>query len=131
MPDFASLEPNDAWILFRLNRAPVMTEVNGDFNVICLMDAASCYMLGTELAPATSAEVAEVVVERLVDAARAQASRLPETLIVPLEMPVTDLAEIAVRLGIEVALLPDEQLLRFTAEARDGFEEHVGTGRMQ
>ena len=49
-------EVNEAWIAFRLNGTPVRTERDGDFNCIALMDAASCFILGLEFIPATSAE---------------------------------------------------------------------------
>lgn len=36
---------NEAWIVFKLNDAPIQTEADGDFNVFALMDAANCYRL--------------------------------------------------------------------------------------
>jgi hypothetical protein len=49
-------EVNEAWIAFRVNGAPVRTERDGDFNCIALMDAASCFILGSEFIPLTAAE---------------------------------------------------------------------------
>ena len=50
---------NEAWIAFKLNEIPITTETDGDFNVIALMDAASCIILGAEFVSATSAEPSE------------------------------------------------------------------------
>jgi hypothetical protein len=44
-------EVNEAWIAFRLNNAPIRTERDGDFNCIALMDAASCFLLASDLFP--------------------------------------------------------------------------------
>ncbi|MCY1381805.1 hypothetical protein D9M69_697600 [compost metagenome] len=43
---------NEAWIAFRLNDAPIQTDADGAFNCLALMDAASCFILGTEFVPA-------------------------------------------------------------------------------
>ena len=43
---------NDAWLVFRLNDAPINTERDGSFNAVCLMDAASCFILATAMVPA-------------------------------------------------------------------------------
>jgi len=45
------IEVNEAWIAFRINSAPIRTEQDGDFDFIVLMDAASCFILGSELFP--------------------------------------------------------------------------------
>lgn len=55
-------EVNEAWIAFRLNGAPVRTERDGDFNCIALMDAASCFILGSQFIPVTC--LAGIVVHR-------------------------------------------------------------------
>ena len=44
---------NEAWIAFQLNAAPVTTDLDGEFNCVSLMDAASCFMLSSTLIPAT------------------------------------------------------------------------------
>jgi len=38
---------NEAWIAFKLNGDPIHTEHDGDFNFFALMDAASCFLLGS------------------------------------------------------------------------------------
>jgi hypothetical protein len=47
-------EVNEAWIAFQLNGAPIRTEDDGDFNFIALMDAASCFILGSEFIAASA-----------------------------------------------------------------------------
>ena len=49
-----SVHPNqfhvdEAWIVFKLNDEPLRTDRDGLFNIICLMDAASCFILGKRL----------------------------------------------------------------------------------
>jgi len=39
---------NETWIAFQLNETPIITDRDGDFNIIALMDAASCFILGME-----------------------------------------------------------------------------------
>ncbi len=51
---------NEAWIAFKLNDAPVSTSADGDFNVLALMDAASCFILGTEFVRANSKEPSQL-----------------------------------------------------------------------
>ncbi|MCG3196264.1 MAG: hypothetical protein GHCLOJNM_00737 [bacterium] len=48
MPHPRDYAVNEAWIVFRLNEASIRTEREGDFDVVCLMDAASCHILGNE-----------------------------------------------------------------------------------
>jgi len=40
---------NEAWIAFQLNDAPIHTGLDGTFNCIALMDAASCFILTSTL----------------------------------------------------------------------------------
>ena len=67
---------NEAWIVFRLNEAPISTETDGDYNVIALMDAASCFILGAEFVSVTSAELSEMEVKRLKPRRNPRAARL-------------------------------------------------------
>ena len=60
-------DPNDAWIVFRLNDSPISTIEDGDFNVLCLMDAASCYILGNDFVPIEGTIVLKDATERLIE----------------------------------------------------------------
>jgi len=55
----SQFQVNEAWIAFKLYDAPISTEEDGDFNVLALMDVASCYILGTEFVSTGSAEPSE------------------------------------------------------------------------
>lgn len=122
---------NEAWIVFKLNEAPITTETDGDFNVITLMDAASCFILGAEFVPVTSAEPSEMQVKRLLKSGKSHKQRLPKTLYVPENLAADILCTEAKRNSITVIRVPEEQLLLFIGEAREGLKEHIGGGSVQ
>ena len=122
---------NEAWIVFRLNEAPISTETDGDFNVIALMDAASCFILGAEFVSATSAEPTEMEVRRLVESGKSHKQQLPKTLYIPDNQAADVLCNEAERNGIAVVCVPEDQLLVFISEAREGLKEHIGGGSVQ
>jgi hypothetical protein len=72
-------EVNEAWIAFRLNGSPVRTERDGDFNCLALMDAASCFILGSEFIPITAAEPTRAQLRRLLKNAQRHKEQLPNT----------------------------------------------------
>lgn len=127
----SEFQANEAWIAFRLNEAPISTEADGDFNVIALMDAASCFILGTEFVPATSSEPSEMEAKRLIKGGRSHKQQLPKTLYIPENQAANILCTEAERNGIAVVRVPEEQLLVFIDEAREGFKEHIGGGSIQ
>lgn len=118
-------EVNEAWIVFRLNDTPVRTEADGDFNVLSLMDAASCYIFGTEFVSTTSREPSKQESSRLFACGQAKAERFPEVLFVPEKMVADVLITEAERCDIGVVRVPDDQLLVFIGEARRGFEAYM------
>jgi len=122
---------NEAWIIFRLNDAPITTEADGDFNVLCLMDASSCYILGNEFVPTHLARAPKLVVERLIEAGMSKAQRLPQKLLFSLELETDQFAELAEQYGAEVSQVPEDELSSFTLEAREGFQMHIGGGKVQ
>jgi hypothetical protein len=122
---------NEAWILFKLNDAPVTTESDGDFNLFALMDAASCFILSTSPVPATKTEPSQLDVKRMLKEARAHKQQLPKTIFIPVEQPAKLMAAEAERQGIVVARVPDDQLEPFVGEAREGFNDRFGGGRTQ
>jgi len=122
---------NEAWLVFKLNELPICTERDGDFNCIALMDAASCLILGSTLAPAGEAEPSEMAVRRLIDEAKARKQQLPGTLFVPSGQFDSVLPAEAERQGISVVRVPEERLLAFIGEARESFKERFGGGRLQ
>jgi hypothetical protein len=122
---------NEAWIAFKLNDAPIATESDGDFNLVALIDAASCFMLSTEAVPVGSAEPSQLDAKRLLKKAQSHKKQLPRRLLVPSLMPASHLASEAVRRGIIVERIPEADLDVFIGEARESFKESFGGGSIQ
>ena len=116
-------EVTEAWIAFRLNRAPIRTESDGDLNCIALMDAASCFILGSELISVGTAEPLEMECRRLLKTGRSHHQKLPKTLFVPRGEVAELLTCEAIRQKIEVVPVAESELLVFIGEARQGFAE--------
>jgi hypothetical protein len=114
---------NDAWVVFRLNSAPMPTETEGDFNVLCIMDVASSFIFGNELMPVQSGEVTEPVAASLIEAGRARTQSLPTRLLLASELDLERFAALAEKLGVEVQWLTEEELSPLTAETREIFRE--------
>ncbi len=131
MFDPSQFQVNEAWIAFKLNNAPVVTEVDGDFNVLALMDAASCMILGTEFIRAGSLEPSPLESKRLLKGGHSHKQQFPKKLFIPTNQAADLLSVEAERYKIFVDRVPEEQLLIFIGEARDGFQQHVSGGRVQ
>ncbi len=116
-------EVNETWIAFRLNSAPIRTETDGEFNCFALMDAASCFILSSELIPATAAEPTRAEFRRLLKHAKRHKQRLPRTLFVPREEVANRVTLEATQQSIEVVPVPESELLIFIGEAREAFAE--------
>ena len=114
---------NEAWIAFRLNGAPVRTELDGDFNCIALMDAASCFILGSEFVPASAPEPTSAQFRRLLKNAQSHKQQLPRTLFIARGDIADVMTREAARQNIEVVRVPESELLVFIGEARQGFAE--------
>ena len=119
---------NEAWVAFTLNETPIETEQDGSFNCICLMDAASCYILATGMVPLHQGEPSRFEARRLFAAALKQGTK-PSKLFVPTTEFKTHLRQEAKRQGIEVIPVAEQQLQAFTGEARESYREHVQGGR--
>lgn len=127
----SKFQVNEAWIVFRLNEAPISTERDGDFNVIALMDAASCFLLGAEFVPVTSSEASEEEVKRLIKSGKSHKQQLPKMLYIPESLAADNFCTEAERNGIAVVRVPEQQLLVFIGEAREGLKAHIGGGSVQ
>ncbi|MEQ8693867.1 MAG: hypothetical protein RIC85_00870 [Gammaproteobacteria bacterium] len=117
---------NEAWVVFRLNDAPITTEEDGDFNVLALMDAGSCYIVGNQFVPSDRLGPSKAQAAELLEQGRSQKDELPEKLYVPTELEVPALIEEAASVGIEVVRVAEVELEIYTGEAREGFREHIG-----
>jgi hypothetical protein len=116
-------EVNEAWIAFRLNSSPVRTELDGDFNCLALIDAASCFILGSEFLPVTAAEPSCTQFRKLLQKARAHKQELPRTLLIAHGDAADAMTREATRQNIEVVRVAENELLIFIGEARQGFSE--------
>jgi hypothetical protein len=116
---------NEAWMAFQLNDEPIRTEEDGSFNCICLMDAASCFILGTEMVPIDEIEPSQLEVRRLLKRGWENKKEFPTTLFVPTGQFETILPAEAKRRGISVVPIQESQLQVFIGEARQGFKEHI------
>ena len=123
-------EVNEAWIVFKLNDAPIQTERDGDFNCFALMDAASCFILGSECIAAWAVEPSKMEARRLLKAGQGHKQELPRTLLIPQEQKADAFAAEATHQKITVTRVPENELLVFIGEAREGFRERFG-GRSQ
>jgi hypothetical protein len=119
---------NEAWIFFKVNDEPVHTELDGDFDFLALMDAASCFILSYVPVAANAAEPTQMESRRLLIEGKSRRMQLPKTLFVPIEQYARFLVAEAEQLGIEVVRVEEYQLLVFIGEAREGFREHFGGG---
>jgi len=114
-------EVNEAWIAFRLNRLPIQTETDGDFNCLALMDAASLFILASELLPFQSGEMADLELRHLLRIAELKDHPFPHTVYVSGSGSPTEPAVSSSLHEIEIVVVPDNELQIFTREARDGF----------
>jgi len=121
-------EINEAWIVFRLNNKAIPTEQDGDLNCIALMDAASCFILASELILATSDEPTDIQFRRLLKNAKSHKQQLPKTLFIAREDAAEMAARVATDLDIEVVRVPGNELLVFIGEARQAFAERFEVG---
>ena len=114
---------NEAWIAFQLNSTPVKTDLDGDFICVSLMDAASCFLLGSSPVPSSTGEMTRLEAKRLLKQGKAHKNKQPKTLLVPEHYSAAQLMMEAESQGITVIQVPEDQLLPFIGEAREGFRE--------
>ncbi|MGD8175312.1 hypothetical protein [Marinimicrobium sp. ARAG 43.8] len=122
---------NEAWLLFRLNEAPVLTEADGDFNAMAIMEVATGMIFGMELVQVTLPGLPEFLSRKLLADAEGQAGSRPRKLFVAFEDEAAELIKVAKVMGIEVERVPAKDLSDITQEAREGFAAHVSRGRVQ
>jgi hypothetical protein len=124
----SQFQVNEAWIIFRLNDAPIHTDQDGSFNCIGLMDAASCFMLDSAFVPADKQELSKSEARRLLKAGWSHKEEFPATLFIPAGQFQTNMPAEAKREGISVVPIDENQLLVFISEARQSFREHFRSG---
>ncbi|NTU44502.1 MAG: hypothetical protein HGA99_03125 [Chlorobiaceae bacterium] len=117
---------NEAWIVFKLNDEPIHTVSDGDFDFFALMDAASCFLLASSPVLSSMGELTRLDAKRMLKQGKAHKNKLPKTLLVPEHHSTTQLMTEAESQGITVIQVPENQLLPFIGEAREGFKERFG-----
>jgi hypothetical protein len=122
---------NEAWLLFRLNDAPVRTESDGDFNVMAIMDVGTGLILGMEFVGVLTEELSEFESRKLLASAESEAGGRPQRLLVDSEQKVAQLIGAASAMGLEVIPESGSNLNPVTQEAREGFAAHVSGAREQ
>ena len=115
---------NEAWIAFQLNKTPLRTDSEGEFNCLALMDAASCFILTNAFIPVGEAGPSKLESRRLLKKASRHKHELPKTLFLPVGQPAELLAIEAERQNITVVRTDEPNLMLFIGEARESFKEH-------
>lgn len=124
-------EQDEAWIAFRLNDLPIETEVDGNFNVIGLMDASSLFLLTAEFIPQTASEASDEEAERLLSGGYSQAGKLPGLLYIPANENADRIVAVAEARGISVFRSPESELIDLIGEARSSFRDRFSGGGVQ
>ena len=124
-------EINEAWIAFWLNDEPSHTARDGSFNCICIMDAASCYILGHVMTPAHEAEPSHLEAEHLLKAGWEHKKEMPRMLFVPKDQFEDHLTAAAQNENIDVVPVAEQDLLVFIEDARKAYKAHVRATRSQ
>ena len=119
-------QPDEAWIVFRLNSAPIRTRRDGDFDCVALMDAATLLIHSMEMVPASSTGPTRSQAGALLAKACGVAGRFPTTLLVSARDAAVEVANEAQQRGIQVERVPARTLARCTREAREAFAAQFG-----
>lgn len=119
-------QPDEAWIVFRLNSAPIRTRRDGDFDCFALMDAATLPIHSMEMVPASSTGPTRSQAGALLAKACGAAGRFPTTLLVSSGDAAVEVANEAQQRGIQVERVPARTLARCTREAREAFAARFG-----
>jgi hypothetical protein len=123
MPSNEEFEVNEAWIVFRLNGLPIQTAQDGSLNCMAIMDAASGFILGSELVAVDAVEISQLEAKRLLAAGKIQTKMYPSVILIPVDFVADVFTQQALRQGIQVKRVPERELLPFIDEARVGFEQ--------
>jgi hypothetical protein len=127
MPHPNQFKVNEAWIAFRLNDEPIHITQDGNFHFFALMDAASCFILGSVTVSAKQAEPTPSESKQLLEGGKIHSQCWPKTLFVSKEQHAEFLVAEAENFGIEVIRVAEEQLLPIIGEVQEGFRERFGS----
>jgi hypothetical protein len=117
---------NEAWIAFRLNDAPIHTRDKGDFNCVALMDAYSCFILTSTFVSIEGGHPSDVEARQLLADGFAHKQQMPRTLFISSNVLANNLALEARNHDINIVRVPEQELMVFIADAKEGFREEFG-----
>ena len=118
-------EINEAWVSVKLNDAPVRTDKDGLFDCIALVDAASSFILTTQLVPVREAGLSKIEARRLLKNASSHKKQSPKTLFIARQQSADNLVIEAERQKVTVVRVPEDQLVLLVTEAVEGFREYL------
>lgn len=118
-------EVNEAWIVFRLTRDPIVVEQEGPVHGIGLMDAASCFILGAIFIGSDETLATENIRE-LLEKGWAHKSEYPKKLMVSSNLMSDELETAAEAHGVSVAPTSEGDLRVFIGEAQEEFRKKFG-----
>ena len=124
--DPRQFDPDEAWIAFRLNAAPLQTESDGDFHCIALLDGASGRILAMEMVSTKLAGPTAEQARHLLQQARADSQALPAVLYVQAELDAGALEKEAARQRMTVTRVAGNRLAAFIDEPRAAFAARFG-----
>lgn len=121
----SQFEVDESWILFRLNRMPVVTSQDEPAVCLGLMDAASCFILSVTTIQGITAVVRKEHLRQLLKKGWAHKERYPSRLFTTPELINDDIEEVAESEGISVVTVLERQLESIIGEAQTSFEESL------
>ena len=123
------LHVDDSWVIFRLSSVPIVTEEDGDFHCVALMDMASGYLLAYQMIPVKSQDEFGDAVETLLKDARKKGVTTRQ-LVVPSSGASLTVETAVKKLGIHCEIVDDDELVAVLDEPKSAFAAQFG-GRMQ
>ncbi len=117
---------NEAWIAFHLTDAPVRTKSEGDFTCVALMDAASCFLLTSVFVSIEVGHPSKAEARQLLADGYAHKQEMPGTLFISSTLLANNLALEARNHDINIVQIPEQQLMVFIADAKEGFMKEFG-----
>lgn len=120
---------DEAWVIFRLSTAPIITDRDGDFHCIALMNMTSGFLIGMQMVPLGTADELGAAVADLLAGAR-ERGLAAHALVMPESAVSATVAEHAAALGMIVGKAADDELDGVLEEPRAAFAERFG-GQLQ
>jgi hypothetical protein len=120
---------DEAWVIFRLSTAPIITERDGDFHCIALMDLASGFLIGMHMVPLGTEDELGAAVDELLKGARSR-GLAAHALVMPESALSMTVAEHAATFGMIVGRAADAELAAVLEEPRAAFADRFG-GQLQ